>query len=74
MGYLLCDRRHEPGEHGLQHPERVDEDLHLLDRLRGEPGQEPAEDQHVAPVGRDDPHLRGHWQTDALLRQEDTTT
>merc|ERR1712121_213517 len=29
----FCDRLLEPGEHGLQHPERVDENLHILDRL-----------------------------------------
>ena len=41
---------------------------YLICLILGWAGQEPAEDQHAAAAGRHHAHLRGHRQTDALLR------
>ena len=73
VGHLLRVRRPGHREHVLPGAGGVEADGHLHHRLRGGPGQELAEDQHAPPVGRNDPHLRGRRQADALLRQENTT-
>jgi hypothetical protein len=68
VGPVLGVRPHELRGDAVQRAVAVDAPLQLSHRRRGRPGQEPAQDQPAAAVGRHHAHLRRHRPPDADLR------